>query len=303
MPISTPYFDNTPTPAPPTNVGFKISKPGYDANRSSGANMLFDSSWPSLPIALEVTVNNTITSSTSPNIVIPHNLGFPPFAMAWCYGPDPNGAGLGNVGYRFIAMTDKTNVYINGTFTSGNPFYNPVGASKIRVLVFAVDLSRDIDYALAPGASFNMPYDNSYGVKLVKTNKDIHSTDMRDYAIHSRCQSPLVWAVKTQDTMSSNAANNGNTIQFTNKTSTPVWVYGFIKGGTVGTFSLASNHNVPAGTYIPAPYYAQSYPVTTTDGFVAHITYTATGTTADLGATLLILRDPMFAANPVTVQY
>lgn len=294
LPVTT-YIDNAQTPAQVSTVGFKVSKPGYDANTASGANMVFNSSWPSLPIVLSVTVTNTITSSTSANIVIPHNLGYPPFAMAWAYGTDPIGGSIPSTGSRFIPMADSTNIYINGR-NPPSPLYGNTVATKILVLVYAIDLSTDIDYTLAPGATFNLPYDNSYGIKFVKAGKDINSKDMRDFAIHSRCQSPLIQAVKTQAT--SNTANT-STVQYTNKTKTPIWFYGFIKAAANG---LGFNLHVPDNTYCPAPYYSQAYPATFTDGITAYVTY-LTGTFGDFGASLVVLRDPMFASNQVTVQY
>jgi hypothetical protein len=295
LPVTT-NIANSPTPAPASSVGFKVSKPGFNASTTAGENLVFDSSWPSLPIALEVNVPNTITGFSSPNIVIPHNLGFPPFAMVWAYGPDPNGSGINNVVGRFIAMTDDTNVYINGK-AEVNPFYTNFTATKLRVLIYNLDLSTDIDYALAPGDTFNLPYDKDYGVKVTLPGKDISSTDMRDFAIHSRCQSPLILAVKTQQTVS---PSNNKTVCYISKLSYPVWVYGFIKAGASG---LASSLGVPAATYIPAPYYSQAYPRVFTDGFTAYLDWIGTGSFQDEGATILVLRDPMFASNPLTVQF
>jgi hypothetical protein len=220
--------------------------------------------------------------------------------MAWTYGPDPGGSTLPNVGAKFAVMSNSSNVYIGANLSGSNFLNNIAMATKIKVMIFAIDLSKDIDYTLAPGATFATPYDNNYGIKMVKSGKNINSTDMRDFAIHSRCQSPLVLAVKTQDTITPLAANGGNTIQFTNKTKTPVWVYGFIKAGAAG---LAVGQGVPAGTYVPAPYYNQSYPVCFTDGVTSYISWTTGGSHNDSGATLLILRDPMFSSNPITVQY
>lgn len=282
--LTSPYTDNPPTPAPPATVGFKLSKPGYSADKTAGQNFVFNSSWPSLPIAFETTVTGTGSLMT-----VPHNLKFSPFTMIWYSDADPSG--IGTVGYRKIVMSNTTNAYFSST-----------AGLKYKVRCFQLDLSDDIDYTLAPGDTFNQPYDPNFGIKLVKPTKDINSTDMRDFAIHSRCQSPLILAVKTEKTIpSANLATGiGNVIQYTSKLSYPVWVYGFIKAG--GT--LAAGLGVPANTYVPAPYYSQAYPRTFTDGFKAYIGYTVTGPPSpDVGATLVILRDPMFSSNPITVQF
>lgn len=278
MPLPAIYTDNAPTPAQQTNVGFKISKPGYDANRTAGNNFTFNSSWPSLPIAFETTLNNPAS-----NQVVPHGLKFAPFAMVWTYGGDPSG--LGQVAKRYIAMADGTNIYLSA------------GGTIVKVRAFQLDLSIDVDYALAPGDTFNFPYDNNFGIKAVKPNRSIDSRDLRDFTVHSRAQSPLILAVKTQKTIP--AANYGtgigDVVQYTSKLKYPVWVYGFVKAGA----TIAGNYGVPVNTYIPAGYYSQGYPRTFTDGFTSYISYAF----GDAGATLVVLRDPMFAASQTTVQY
>jgi hypothetical protein len=266
MALTSPYTNNTTTQAPISNVGFKLSKPGYDARTTAGSNFVFDSSWPSLPIAFETTLyNNGI-------VTVAHNLKFPPLAFVWTTNTDPSG--LGNVVSRTIASVDSTNVYL------------PAGI-KTNVKCFQLDLSTDIDYTLAPGDTYRQPYDPNFGVKVVKQGKDINSKDLRDFALHSRAQSPLILAVKTEKTMpSANTGTGiGNVIQYKSVYNYPVWVYGFVKS-TVGKYSYA-------------PYYSQAYPRTFTDGFLSYIGYTGT----DIGATLVILRDPMFAATQTTVQY
>lgn len=288
MPLPATYTDNSPTPAPLATVGFKISKPGYDANRAAGSNFVFDSSWPSLPIAFETTITNPITSGPS-TATIAHNLGYPPFVMGWAYYTDPAGV---TVCRRFMPYANNQNIYLSGDATVAIPF----NATKLKLRAFQLDLSRDIDYLLAPGDTFNLPYDPNYGVKVVKPNKDINSKDMRDFAVHSRCQSPLILAVKTQDTAP--AVNNG-VVQYTNKGKNPVWVYGFIKAGN----GLHTSLNVPVNTYIFAPYYSQAYPRTFTDGFTSYLQWVNSGTFSDNGATIVILRDPMFSATPVAVTY
>jgi hypothetical protein len=293
MSLPSTHTDNTPTPAPAATVGFKLSKPGFDANTAAGANLVFDSSWPSLPIAFDVTIDNPITGFSSRQ-VIPHKLGFAPFGMGWAYSNDASG--INNVGSRFPLMTDTKNIYLSGAQENGPPTY----ATKLKLRCFQLDLGTDIDYSLAPGDTFNYPYDNNYGVKLVLPNKSISSTDMRDFALHSRCQSPLILAVKTEKTLvAANIITGGSVVQYTNKLAYPVWFYGFIK---MGSFN-ASNVGAVAGAYLPAPYYSQAYPRIFTDGFIAYIEYLTGGSFNDEGATIVVLRDPMFAAKKVTIQY
>lgn len=270
MSLPNNFIDNTSRPAQKTTVGFKISKPGYDANTTAGGNLIFDSSWPSLPIVFDV------LDTTGGNVK--HNQTFPPFALLFTYSADPSG--IGNVVTAQAMQVDNTYIYA-GTLTPPN-----------RLMAFNLDLSHDIDYVLAPGDTFKYPYDSSYGIKMPKSGKSINSTDLRDFTVHSRAQSPLILAVKTQDTQSANTVEGPpgtftpvNVVQYTNKGVAPTWNYGFIRGST--------------GKYTPAPMYSQSYPRIFTDGFTTYLSWQS----PDTGATLVILRDPMVAPNQVTVQY
>jgi hypothetical protein len=241
--------------------------------------MVFDSSWPSLPIAFETTLSSPFPASVT------HNLKFAPFSLVWAYGTDPSGKT--KTSQRFYFPVDTTKLYLDTSSFSTQQlaFWNV--ATSIKVRCFQLDLATDIDYTLAPGDTFNSPYDPNFGIKVVKQFKDINSTDLRDFALHSRAQSPLILAVKTQKTMP--AANIGtgigNVVQYTSTLKYPAWVYGYVEQST--------------GKYMPAPYYEQAYPRTFTDGITSYIGYSGT----DIGATLVILRDPMFAATATTVQY
>lgn len=268
MALTSPYSNNAATPAPLSTVGFKISKPGYNANSTAGNNFVFNSSWPSLPIAFQTTiVGNT-------NATIAHNLKFPPFTFIFSYATDPSGVGV--VSSRTIANVDSINVY-----------NVPTTVTKVTIVCFQLDISSDIDYTLAPGDTFRLPYDPNFGVKVVKQFKDINSRDLRDFALHSRAQSPLILAVKTEKTIPTANVGTaiGSVVQYQNPFPLPAWVYGFVKQST--------------GRYLSAPYYAQAYPRTFTDGLLSYIGYAGT----DIGASLVVLRDPMFAPTQTTVQY
>lgn len=281
-----PTLDNRTINAIKTDVGFKISKPGFDANKSIGSGLVFSSSWPSLNVIFETTITNTITGLASPPITVPHGQTFACFGFVWAIGPDNSGL-TGSVTTRRIpAMfsVDGTNVYLGQVGLSGIETNFLYTATKLHIKCFEIDLSKDVDYVLAPGDTFKSSYDNSFGVKVVKPNKDINSKDLRDFTLHSRCQSALILAVKTQDT---NDPANPTITQYTSKYKDPVWVYGFTRS--------------TAGKYRFAPLGGQSYPLTATNGFTTSLQYQSGA--GDNGATLVILRDPMFAATSLAVTY
>jgi hypothetical protein len=268
-----------------TDVGFKISKPGYDAKRTVGQNLVFSSSWPSLAVAFETTIANPLTSGGATGTVN-HNLNFPPLTFVWAIGPDPSGL-TGAVASRRIpgaADVDKNTVYLKVGGLSGIETDFLYTATQLHIKSFQLDLSKDIDYILAPGETFKTPYDNNFGIKFAKQNKLATSTDLRDFAIHSRCQSALVLAVKT--TATSDPANP-STVQYTNKFSTPVWVYGFVRSTAL--------------KYKWAALGGQAYPITKTDGFITSLAYQSPA--GDNDVTIVVLRDPMFAPNTVLATY
>lgn len=279
-------LDNRTQNAVPTDVGFKISKPGYDAHRTAGGNLVYSSSWPALQVIFEKTIDNPITSFFGSGSVA-HNQRFPCFSIAWAIGPDPSGL-TGAVATRRmqqICSVDSTNVYLSPNGTSGIEDDFLFTATKLHIKCFQLDLSRDIDYILAPGDTFKTPYDPNFGVKVVRQGKDVNSKDLRDFAVHSRCQSPLILAVKTQAT--NQDPGSPTQAQYTNKLPYPVWVYGYIRDN--------------AGVYRPAALGGQAYPITRSDGFLTQLGYV--GAAGDNGVTLVILRDPMFAANKVITTY
>lgn len=287
-------LDNYPSPAQDADVGIKISKPNFDAARTRPENLLFSSSWPSLPIAYEITIpdmTKLLTYPTAPSgeYKVPHGLKYPPLTFYWAVSDVSGKDGIPTpVFERKVANVDSQYVYIEPL----NGIEDLISlVPPVNIKCFALDLRQDVDYPSYAGDTFALPYDADYGIKVSKENKDASSTDLRDFILHSRAQSPLIQAVKTDKT--TNAANP-TTVQYTSTLPYPVWVYGFVRG--------FNGIGLPYGNtdfFFYAPYAGMGFPQTSTDGVVSLIAF---GTGA-LGATLVVLRDPMFAATQETVQY
>lgn len=291
--MTTNFISNTPTPATNTDVGINVSKPGFNALSTSGSNLVYSSSWPTAQYPFETTVDNP-GNLNSVTLTIAHNLGYPPLAFAWFYGPDISG--IGNTSFRMAFAVDDTNIYIN-TFSSSfttDQINFMLNSTQIDVKALNVDISVDVDYSLQARASFNTPYDPNYGIKIAKPGKSSNSQDIRDFVLHSKCQSPLILAVKTQKTSN---AQNPNVVQYVSNLTYPSWVYGFIKIGP----NFASVAGLPVDSFVPAPYYSQAYPETITDGITSYIQFSSSP--PDQGASLVILRDPMFAPTITDAQY
>ena len=286
-------LDNYSSPQATQTVGVKISQPGTDARTASAGQLIFNSSWPSLAVVFR----KIIPMPTDYNLqTIPHNLGFAPFIRLWIL--DSNYNPVNNLNYLYANWgVDTQNVYfVLSNYSIG---------SYIYIELYNIDLSVDIDYPALPYVQYKSFYDSNYGIKVSKDGKSSNSTDPRNFILHSRYRSPLVKAVKTEATINSSNAgiivgsNTESTIQYTNQDNIPTWNYGFIKKGS-SSLSL----QLPSGAYEYAPYYAQSYPVTTTDGIKTSVTYiTNSSFGQDLGATIVVLRDPLIASNTVAATY
>lgn len=279
--------DNSSTIQQTESAGIKISQPGYSAANASSTNLIFDSNWPSLAVVFKkkLTMPTTYTLQT-----VNHGLGFPAFARLWVL--DSNSNPTQNLPLLYSNWSiDSQNIY----FTLSN---YTIG-SYIYIECFNIDLSKDVDYPILPNVTSKTAYDPNYGIKIAKPNLSTSSKDLRDYVVHSRARSPLVKAVKTQQSInSSNVTSTASTIQYTNQDGVATWNYGFVLvGKRTGLYQL------PSGSYQYAPYYAQSYPITHTNGITTSVSWTTTSYISDTGATIVVLRDPLFATNYIEATY
>ncbi len=188
--------------------GIIITQPGTSVETAADYQMIFNSNWPSLQIAYEDVVSITSGSSVTSN----HDLGIYPLTMVWKL---INGVSQGRV---FNEVTfDKDNVYISGSI-------DPTVTYSIKC--YNLDISKSVDYALPKPAYINRQYDKTFGIKVVKNKKSIASEDMRDFILHSRCQSPAVLSIITQD--KGTVYGVINIISYTNPANYTPWVLGFI---------------------------------------------------------------------------
>lgn len=270
MPLIDDYEDNTSNLQSKNDYGFKIAKAGFDALTAADNDLLFNSSWPSVQHVKVRPVTKTTEAFTS----IPHGLDFPPVAFVM--------GGSDLMAIMTGCSVDDTNIYAPTDFSTGS-----VGDVMGTLVVYDIDISVDVEYPYTAVTSVNTTYDPNYGIKVVKEDRDIESTDLRDFILHSRCGSPLILAVKTQETV--NSANPG-IVQYTSKLGYPTLNFGYSgrpAGTTVGNITYGTN------AYQFAPQGGQSIPLTFTDGFTAYTPIY--DTFSDSRATIVCLRSPMFA--------
>ena len=256
--------------------GIKISAPFYDVNTAGDINLLFSSSWPSIAVGFEKTF---ILNASDFNRPIAHGLGFPPLTMIF--------RADSNRGYQTLLDApdvDSTNVYVTQ--------WDFPGANRLVHLVcYAVDLSANqtfpfIQQPLGTAKS----YDPNYGIKLAKEGYDVSDADLRHFLIHSRTRSPLILS---QQAVADNV--NSKTLSYTNPAGYLPWVFGY------GSTLIGGDTSKPA--YTPAYVMSQAYPrlvVDTTSGY----TMSVQNMPGQGGlASLIVLRDPLFAGTTEQVTY
>lgn len=277
MPARPPfnYWDNISKPNELLDNGLKVARAGYDATTASNTQLLFNSSWPSMQIFKVLNVDTTVTPSYN------HNLKYPPLALI--FNTD--------MGDMSACSVDEDNVY----------FSDPINVrlGNYIAIIYTIDISTDVDYPYtdAPGAS--VQYNNDYGIKVVKPGRDITSSDLRDFILHSRAGSPMVLAVKTEAT--SNPQNAGLTfpkaVQYTSNVGYQTLVFGF-QGTLPGYLGSGSKG------YIFAPQQSQLFPTTSTTGTTSLVRYQNVGGGFDTTrGSLVVLRSPMFSSKRVSVTF
>lgn len=250
-------------------AGIIITQPGVDVKTAADYQMIFNSNWPSLQIAFEGII--TVAGYSSGQIA--HGLGFFPLTMAWFL---VNNVSVG----RFYGVTtfDINNVYINNSSNAGSV--------TVSIKCYNIDISKNVDYTLPLPPTYKAPYDSTYGIKVVKNGKNITSTDLRDFILHSRAQSPAVLSVVTE----TKGIITGNyvTIQYTNPATYTPWVLGFIT--PFGNKNLYQCYAPGGNQAAPAFFQIGTKSVIWTNG------------TGGAG-TIVVLRDPLVISTKVQVIY
>lgn len=245
--------------------GLKIARSGFDVRTCADYELLFNSAWPSLTVAFEQTVSATKVGAAY-TFSVTHNLGFVPFPMVWVIS---NGTIIDRV---FPNITSST-----ASYSYPNAF-GVIGATatvKFHIICFNIDITQSANYRYLPPAAAKQPYDDKFGIKIVKDKKNIESKDLRDFILHSRTQSPAVLNVSVSDT---------SPMIYTMNAGYTTWVYGYATSD--GT------------TWTNAPLFSQSVPDLRINN-VNTFTLTFTG----VQGSLIALRDPLFASTDIQVTY
>lgn len=252
---------------PNTPASIMVAQPGFNVYNCPDWAYLFNSNWPSLAVAWEETIANPGSSTT-----LKHNLGFPPLTMIWpSWGSGSSAYTLGRISTGFSVTDNKITI---------TPTTN---ANNLTIRCFNIDLSKDATYPIPQAAQAKLPYNDQFGIKQAKKNRNIQSNNLNDFVIHSRAQSPAVLTVATQKSQYFTNTNPGSQyagpwIVYPIKTSYIPWCYCATASG--GTYSFVTVNGLQ---------------------FINNqIVFPLVGAS---GGTLIILRDPLFYPNTVQVTF
>lgn len=207
------------------DFGIRISRFGFDVKDTADFQTILNSSWPVLKVEYAASVTFTCNGSANTTIYT-HNLGYAPVFQVFSlrdqlqYGFVPGGAGYDAMG---ITGSDSSKIYANW----------PAGTYTVYLYVYRQDLAAsfaapNIDIVTRVTGGFG----TDFGLKVAKIGKDITSTDLRDYVIHSGTQE-LGVAQVTQ----TNVSPAGTWTVTHNLGYKPAWLF-FEAGGTAGSYEV-----------------------------------------------------------------
>jgi hypothetical protein len=266
----------------------RVTQAGVSAPLAADYEYVFNSDWPSLAIAFEKNVDVPYLGS----VTVPHGLKIYPLTMGWTL---LNGV---NIGRTFatsgslsgpqndVSLTfDNTNVYL-----TNNGIYNQV-TYTISIKCYNIDISKPVDYTLPKQPTQTRVYDPSTGIKVTKYGKSAGSTDLRDYILHSRAQSPAVLSIVT-------AVNSGK-IGYTNPVQYTPWTLAFVGGpGQNTVYSPLAPGSQQAGYIFKLLSAAQATSLGVPQAYIAN-SFSAMG---NFGS-LVVLRDPLVVPTTKMVTY
>jgi hypothetical protein len=114
---------------------------------------------------------------------VSHNLGYPPFHFI-TYNP-------GDLAPGGVDQFAFNNFAVNST-----QLRRYTGSMSRRYFIARLDLTQNFTAQYLPGDKTASPKSFDYVFKLAREGKDVASTDMRDFALHSETTAPLVHMVR-----------------------------------------------------------------------------------------------------------
>lgn len=171
------------------DMGSKVSQMEKDVRTAADQDLLYSSSW---PVLRTVRYGRSTTSVIQDGTV----------EVANCFDH--------NLGYTPLFITFSANAY-NGEFSRERLllYVNDESAAIIvppaapgttltfdfYYFLFAVDITENYTSNVFKTTTRNATKDNDFGIKVSLRDRDINSTDLRDFSIHSGTRSPMVHSI------------------------------------------------------------------------------------------------------------
>ena len=164
------------------DFGAKLSQAGFDVNTAGNQDLLFSSSFPTLKE--EKTGTYIGVNNNSDVLIYEHNLGYVPFFLVQV-----------NKGSGSEMISDNT------WFVDENKIYTRDATNyKYRWTIYRLPLYQEFFSEPTQQESITQGgFDPDFGMKFAKEGKDLDSTDLRNFTIHSRARTPLVHSVSVKE--------------------------------------------------------------------------------------------------------
>lgn len=175
----------------------KLAQPGIDVKTASDENLIYNSNWPLLKIYKTGTFITT-DDTTTYQVLTEHNLGYIP---AFCVFTNNsiqdwwNPTGIPQRRSEYFGFQPLQPLMTSSSLTSGLTDVIFHGTERYKYYIWALDITKPY---LAPTIKVGQQatgHGSRTVFKLAKEGKDMSSSNLEDYIIHSDARSPLVHAV------------------------------------------------------------------------------------------------------------
>jgi hypothetical protein len=254
----------------------KGTPPGYDVKTAADFLQAFNSSWPLLKIEHHAAAS--ITLNSTPQTIYAHNLGYPCMFVIIRNGQIvalPPGIGV-----------DSSVLAYDGT--------EPVGGTySFYFFVFRLPLDQSFTAPNIATAEARSIVDNNYVLKVSLPGKSVHSSDLRDFAIHTATRSLMVHKV-SPGTLTGSPGSYSRTVPHGLEFIPTAFCYMKFGAGLSGyNSSYFYSINGPQGTQ------DAYYTVDTTNMVISEV---SAFSTAPADATAVFLKDP-FQKQQINVSF
>lgn len=179
------------------NFVVKLAQPGFDVKTAGDENLIYNSNWPLLKIYKQ---GQWIASNTagSPTIAT-HDLGFIP--MYWVFsnlpltGYDNISTAADNRAEFFGPTMFPPRIYANKLKYQDSGIASlSAGYQSLYYYIFALDLTKQFTAPVIKVGAVGGKAKKSV-FKIAKPTKDVNSSSLEDFVIHSKTRSPLIHSV------------------------------------------------------------------------------------------------------------